>query len=290
MKKLTFTNAQGQSATFDTRGTYRWINVDDIGGLVASSQTVAGPFQDGRTPVGDAYFDAKVLGVELLIVSADTAAEIRALNQILNPKLGLGALTYEDGGVGKQLQKVRTRMLPTMPGGSARGDGFQKTKIIFEIFDPLFADYDYTTAEVESGGDGLNFPVNITDAFVFDYLNTEGVTVTNSGDVDCPVEVIFDGPVSAPVAVTNETTGEQIVLGLALLEGERLTITTDTDNTNVIKTDLDTGETSVAFQYLDVAQTTFFKLRTGVNLLKITADGTNVEQATVRFRQRYVGV
>lgn len=290
MDKLIFINALGQTAEFSPASKYRLVDVEDLGGNTAAVQTVSGPFQDGESPVGGAYFNSKVLKVRMAVVSSTLADDIRALNNRLNPKLGSGQLVYEQDGVQRVLPRVGVRQLPTLPRRDNKYPGLQISAVIFEVYDPLFADYDYTTAEVESGGDGLNFPVNITDAFVFDFLNTEGVTVTNSGDVDCPVEVIFDGPVSAPVAVTNETTGEQIVLGLALLEGERLTITTDTDNTNVIKTDLDTGEETVAFQYLDVAQTTFFKLRTGVNLLKITADGTNVEQATVRFRQRYVGV
>jgi phage-related protein len=290
MERLIYTNALGQQIIFSNSGTYRWTQVSGLGENAAAFQVTASPYQDGVTPMGAAYFNSRAVKVDLVIVSDDMATAIRDLNRILNPKLGTATLTHEKDGVSKVLNKVNTRVLPTLPGGTSRGIGFQLSSVIFEAFDPLYSDADYTDAEVSTGANVLSFPLDIGSAFVFDYLNTAGVTVTNSGDVECPVTVIFDGPKTAPITVENLTTGEKIVLALSLLADERLTITTGIDNTNVVKTDLNTGAETVAFQYIDVAQTTFFYLAQGTNTLKITAGEAQVEEATVRFKNRYVGV
>lgn len=290
MNRLIFTNARGQTLVFSNTGTYRWTEVDDLGGLTASSQTSTGPYQDGTTPEGDAYFEPKVLTLEILVVSKDINAAIRELNQKLNPKLGLGKITYESGGNAREFDKVRTRVLPTLESGKKRGHGYQITNVIFEIFDPIYKDVNYTEAQIVSGGNSFSFPLNITDSFEFDFLNTNGVTVTNRGDLETPLNIIIDGPLSSPVVIENLTTGEKIVTQLAIAEGERLTVITEPDNLNVIKTIVSTGEETVAFQYIDVAQTEFFSLQHGTNTLRIAAAGAEVGEATIKFKNRYVGV
>lgn len=290
MERLIFTNALGQQITFSNTGTYRWTQVYGIGENSATFQVTASPYQDGVTPVGDAYFQTRQIQVDMIIVSNDMADAIRDLNRVLNPRLGLGTLTFEKDGDRKVLNKVKTRVLPSLPGGTSRGIGFQISRIIFEAFDPLYTDAEYTEAGMVTGANTFNFPLNINDAYVFDYTNETGVQITNSGDVACPIAIVFDGPQSSPITVENQTTGEKIVLAMDLLIDERLTITTGVDNTNVIKTDLLTGAETVAFQYIDVAETTFFELIRGTNVLQITAGEAKVEEATVRFKNRYVGI
>jgi len=290
MERLIFTNARGQTVIFSNTGTYRWTNVDDLGGLTATSQTSTGPYQDGATPEGEAYLESKILTLELLITSRDLKAAIRNLNSILNPKLGIGKLTYEIDGNAKEFDKVRTRMLPSLLGQGNRGYGFQITSVMFEVFDPIYKDVNYTEAQIVSGGNFFSFPLNITDSFEFDFLNTNGVTVTNRGDIEAPLTIIMDGPLSSPVVIENMSTGEKIVTQLAIAEGERLTVITEPDNLNVLKTIISTGEETVAFQYIDTEETEFFNLQHGTNTLRITAAGAEVGEATIKFKNRYVGV
>jgi len=290
MERLIFTNAQGQTIEFDTEGTYRWTQVGDMGGVGSTFQVTASPYQDGATPVGDSYFESRAIKVDIIIVSDNLQAAIRQLNTVLNPKLGTAKLTYERNGIRRTLNTVKTRSMPSLPGGESRGPSFQISSVIFEAFDPYYSDEEYTEASVATGGLGLEFPLDITDSFVFDYLNTNGVTVTNSGDVECPVTIVLDGPMTSPLEVESITTGEKIVLALALLANERLTITTQLDSINVIKTNLTTGAETVAFQYIDIAETTFFNLVRGTNTLRITANEAEMESAAIRFKQRYVGV
>ena len=290
MERLIFTNALGQQIIFSQTGIYRWTQVSGLGENSAVFQVASSPYQDGANPIGTAYFESRAIKLDMIIVSTDMAQSVRELNRILNPKLGRATLTFEQDGAQKVLNDVRTRVLPSLLGANSRGIGFRLSTAIFEAFDPLYSDAEYTDAEITTGANAFSFPLDITNAFVFDYTNDAGVIVTNSGDVDCPVTVIFDGPKSSPLTVENITTGEKIVLALDLLTDERLTITTGVDNTNVILTDLNTGAETVAFQYIDVAQTTFFNLMRGTNTLKITAGEALVEEAIVRFKNKYVGV
>lgn len=290
MERLIYTNALGQAVIFDESGLLRWLEVDDLGGLEADFMTSTGPFQDGATSVGDAYFTAKAIKVKFAVVSSELDIAIRSLNSILNPKLGLGKLTYERGGKSYVLNKVKTRSMPTLPGSPSRGMSYQITSAVFEAFDPYYTDEDYLEASVSTGENCLEFPVNIFDSFVFDFTNTTGILVTNGGDVDCPVTVILDGPKNSPLTVENLDTGEKIVLAMSLLETERLTITTGIDDINVIKEDLITGISTVAFQYIDVAETSFFRLPRGTSTLLITAGEAEVEQATIKYKQRWVGI
>lgn len=290
MERLIYTNAAGQTAIFDEIGVYRWLEVDDLGGLEADFMTSASPFQDGMTSIGDAYFTAKAIKVKFAVVSAELDAALRSLNSILNPKLGLGKLTYERSGKSYVLNKVKTRTMPTLPGTPSRGISYQLTSAVFEAFDPYFTDEEFLAASISTGEICLEFPVNIFDSFVFDYTNTAGITVTNGGDVECPINIILDGPKSSPLTVENTETGEKIVLAMGLLETERLTITTGIDDINVIKEDLITGISAVAFQYIDVAETSFFRLPRGTSTLLITAGEAEVEEATIKYKQRWVGI
>jgi len=290
MERLTFTNAQSEQIEFNKTGTCRWTSITDLGAAEVAFQTTASPYQDGRTPVGEPLFLPRAIQIQFLIVSSNIPAALRELNRILNPKLGNGTITYERDGFTRMLQKVRARVLPSMPGGRSRGLGFQMTSVTLEAFDPFYADVAETEAGVDTGGNYFEFPLNITEDFVFDYINTAGVIVTNSGDVESPITIVLDGPKSAPLEIENVTTGEKIVLALELLEGERLTITTEPDNLNVILTDIGTGSDFVAFQYIDVAQTTFWQLARGQNNIKIAAGEAEVEEATVKYRNKYVGV
>lgn len=290
MERLIFTNANGQQVEFSNFSAYKWTQVEGLGEGSVTLQTTTSPYQDGSTNVGGAYFNSKVVKVDLVISGTDVSADLRTLNAVLNPKLGLGTLSYErDSGI-KMLNKVRTRSLPSLPGGASRGVSFQNTYVIFEVFDPLYEDQNATEASVNTGGNLFSFPLNIGDDFIFDYTNTSGVIVQNLGDAECPLTIILDGPKSSPLEIENVTTGEKIVLSTSIAAGERLTITTAIDNTNVIKTNLSTGASTVAFQYLDVSQTTFFMLALGQNRIKISAAEAEVEEAIVRFKNRYVGV
>lgn len=290
MTKMTFTNARGEFVEFSAASKYRWLSVDDLGGAEAVQQTVASPYQDGVTATGDSYYMMRTLDVTLAVIDADLRTAIRDLNTVLNPKLGMGALLYEDGPVRRSLDRVKVRKLPTLPDGGSRGARVQLTHILLDAYDPLYTDGVDTEVTLGSVGDAFQFPLDITDSFEFDYVSAGGVPVVNGGDVPCPLELTVTGPVAAPLVLANLATGEDIVVDIAVLAGERLHISTGVADTSVILEDIATGERVSAFQYIDVSATTFFLLGIGSNYLSVTADGEPYFGAVLSYRQRYVGL
>lgn len=291
MEKLIFTNANGQEIEFSNTSSYKWTQVDDLGASSVELQRTTSPFQDGSTNVSGAYFNSRTIKIDLVVVDyTDLNAAFRSLNNILNPKLGLGSLSYYRDSDVKVLNKVRTRVLPSMLGGDSRDFGMQKTSIIFEIFDPLYSDAVATEELVAASELLFNFPLEVIETYVFDLLYTDGKPIYNTGDTDCPITLIVDGAITKPLKIENITTGEKVVIGLDLLDNERLTITTEIDNINVIKTNLITGVKTTAFEYIDISQTTFFYLIRGENKIKVTANEGDVETAMIQFKNRYVGV
>lgn len=291
MSKLTFTNALGQTVEFSATSDYKWRQVDDLGGVGAVSQTTSSPYQDGSTPAGASYFQASLVKVDFVMVSATVNTLIRTLNNRLNPKLGIGTLAYEVDGVTRVFDKVKVKSMPTKILENAKsGATFQFSSVIFDVFNPLFSDAAYTEVEIVTSQNLMEFPLDITETYEFaiDYL--DGVPVVNSGDVECPITVVVDGPITQPLTIENTTTGEKIVIGLDLLNNERLTITTDIDNTNVIKTNLITSTQTVAFEYIDITNTTFFQLPVGTSNIQITSDAGDVEVALIKYKNKYVGV
>lgn len=288
--KLRFINALSQEIEFSSDSVYRWLKVEDLGGVEITQQTIQGPYQDGVTSVGDGYFQPRVIALTVAVISDVKDSRIRDLNNRLNPRLGLGRLVYEVGEYKRSLDQVKVRKLPTLPDGNQAGPNYQITQIIFEAFDPLYTDEDYTEVTVSSGAGTFAFPLNLSDTFEFNYENSDGVVVENVGDVETPVTITIDGPVTAPLLVENLTSEESFEVALDLLSNERLTITTGISDLNVVKTDLDTGEEEVAFSYLDVADSDFFHLVLGVNSIRVTANDSSVASADLSYKNRYVGV
>jgi len=233
MERLIFKNANGQQIEFSNASDYRWTQVEGLGEGMANMQSISSPYQDGATNVGGAYFNTRTIKIDMVVTGVDLKASIRQLNAVLNPKIGIGSLTFDRDGDVKVLGKVRTRVLPSLLGGDSRGIGFQVCYAIFEAFDPFYEDQTDTEATVNTGANVFSFPLSITPSYRFDYVNTVGVLVNNTGDVECPITVILDGPKSSPLEIENITTGEKIVLTMDLLAEERLEITTAIDNTNV---------------------------------------------------------
>ena len=290
MSKLTFKNFIGDTIEFSESSIYKWLQVSDLGGGVVRNQTTSSPFQDGETSVGTSYFDSKLISIDFVIVSDNPQSAIRSLHQIVNPKIGIGSLILENEGVTRVLDKVKTRVMPTLQGNDRKGETFQFTSITFEIYDPFYSDENFTSQDVGTGDLNFEFPLNITDTFTFDTLNTEGIVVNNAGDVECPVTIIIDGAVTQPLTITNVTTGEKIVINLDIPIDTQITITTEIDNINVIQTNPLTLVSSSAFEFIDVAETTFFYLAKGENTILITGNEGDVEVATFKYKNKYVGV
>lgn len=291
MNKLVFENSLGQTVEFSGDSKYKLKTVDGLGGLTSKFQTTASPFQDGVTSVDDGFFQSDTVAIVFTIMSSDIIADIRELNSVMNPKLGSGKLKYYTGEFVRVLHGVKTRVLPEILTGKAnRGVTFQASSVILERFDPYFQDDAETVSVVASQYDNFVFDLAITDDFTFDQSGASGISVVNYGDVEAPITVVMDGPLTSPIVVQNNTTGEKIVVSMSIAAGDRLVITTDVENIDVRKVVIATGVETSGFQYIDVAQTTFFGLARGSNTLSFTHGVELAEEVVVKHRNKYVGV
>jgi hypothetical protein len=285
--KLIYTDKNNKTIEFSATSKCILQKVD-IGGTDAVSQTVKSPYQDGESGVGDSYFKSKLIKIDFTVLSDTLDADIRTLYNVLNPKTGMATLTVINNDQYYVYDKVKTKTLPSRLGNKSRGPNFQVTSIILEAYDPYLKDYNSTEIQAISGASTFSFPVGITDTFSFGFFNVDGFVLENKGDVECPLEIVIDGPQTAPLEITNGD--EKIVITTNISADESLKITTELENINVVKTTISTGVQESAFQYIDVDQTEFFQLAIGENNIVITANATDVASALLKFRNKYVGV
>lgn len=288
--KITYINANGQEIEFSAESKYSWTNVDDILGNDLLTQTTVSPYQDGATPVGESFYQSKIVQIEFIIKAEDVQSEFRSMCQILNPKLGVGKLQITvDDTYSWDVVKVRT--MPKMVwSNDNRGNKFQKSVVMFEVYNPLFVDVTETEIPATSSQNLFVFPLSITEEYVFDVYYPEGAVITNSGDVETPVTIYIDGASTYPIEIINNTVGKKIVVDKSVGANEQLIITTAIDNINVVLKDLVTGEESPAFQYIDVDETEFWQLAVGDNSIQITATEGSVETARIKYKNRYVSI
>lgn len=146
--------------------------------------------------------------------------------------------------------------------------------------DPRIYNDTVTTARYSpSAADGgLSFP--LTFPLVFSGGSGASLmTVTNGGNFWTPAAFTVDGPADAGFSVVNETTGEELVTqGIALAEGDSITI------------DVDAREVTVAGtsrpDLINAAQTTWLELKAGDNWLRLHGSGfeDGVTALTVSYR------
>lgn len=291
MVKITYINALGQSITFSNQYPYRLLNVEGLGSLKSKFQTQRSPFQDGETPVDNGHFEKRSMTLYLFVYDKENLQERkRYMTKVLNPKLGNGKLKYEDGATIRVLENVNTRVLPSFATDSEnKGVGFQKTAIIFDIFDPFYKDEYFSEIEFITQTDNFEFPLDITQDYCFAELYPSGKVIQNTGDVEAPVEIIMDGPLTAPVELINATLDKKIKVNTSIENGEILTITTGSNNINVLKTDLE-GSISNAFEYIDLDESYFWNLVPGNNNVILQSGGSSNENATIKWKNHYVGL
>lgn len=288
MKSLTFTNAQGKQILFSKESEYRWLDITGIGGGTISFQTSSNPFQDGSSSLDDGFFESKLFAVRFAMRASNKDALFRNLNNIVNPRLGAGTLKYFDGVKSLMLSPVKLRAMPEYEKGTP---DIMYSSLVFEAFDPLYKDSIETEEYVVSQTDLFTFPLQITEEFIFDASAAGGKSIIkNKGDVQTPVYIEIEGPLTSPIVLGNKTTSKNIVISTAIGENEVLIIDTDLSAIDVRKRNTLTGLEESAFQYLDINQTEFWTLEVGDNIILFTHGAEVAEGATLKYRNRYVGV
>ena len=256
---LKYTNSNDDSITFDGT-TYLLIDFEGLGGIPTNLQLQKAPFQDGSSYI-DSLLEDRAISIEGVLVGSNVATLRTTMMNVFNPKLS-GTLQYTYDSLNYSVDVYIDQPPVFLSGTQNKGPAFQRFTLSLIAPDPLW----YAPAAV--------------------YTLSASFSAVNSGDVACPVEVIYeaDGAAIVDPKITNSTTGEYIGLDYSLADGADLYINTAfgkkeiklvADNTNL-------------YQYL-VTGSTMFWLEPGTHTITVEVTSGTIA-GELRLYNRYLGV
>lgn len=232
-------------------------------------------------------FDVMVLSTDL----EDQQAKVQALAAAFNPIDGPGILHYEkEDGTVYYLNCIGA------PGNPAVS-GTEKDAMYQEVTIMLVADEDPFW---HSGSPSIvyldpNPPDFFPFAFPFSLTSTTSTkTCTNTGSIDAPIIVTFNGPMTNPkLTCTREVAGatvtETLSATIEMVAGDVLVVNTDPDVMTAVYTPA-VGEAENAHKYIDTTAT-FWRLGRGNNTVHLDPSASSSgASASVMWSDRYVGV
>lgn len=284
MQKVTFVNTRGESVEFGSSGPFVLQKIVGTANVPADIKSTKSPYQDGSSFV-DIQLSDRDIPVECFI-NAKSQQELyekrRELTRILNNKLGPGKLVYTNSSRSYVIDAIAEE-------GPVFGERYVHANLFTVNFianDPYWRDENQTVKALRFEAGGMTFPLRLPTQFAFSAFRGNFV---NSGDVDTPLEIWYQGPATNPV-VENETTGEYIKVNYELKESDTLIITTAFGDKRVEVLNSDGTRTNV-FHWIDLG-TSFFQLVPGKNVLKYGSDKDSDQQAatvTIYYNNRYQG-
>ncbi|MEC0242762.1 phage tail family protein [Paenibacillus dokdonensis] len=284
MQKVTFVNPRGESVVFDNSGPFVLQKIDGTANVPSDIKSTKSPYQDGTTFIGVQLSDRPIPLQGF--IKAGSQQELyerrRELTRILNNKHGPGKLVYSNSSRSYAINAVSEE-------GPVLGDRYVNANLFtinFVANDPYWRDENQTVKGLRFEAGGLTFPLRLPTMFAFSAFRG---TFINSGDVETPVEIRYQGPATNPV-VSSETTGEYIKVNYVLKETDTLIINTAFGNKRVEVLNTDGTRTNV-FHWIDLGST-FFQLQPGQNMLKYGSDRDSDQQAanvTIYWYNRYLG-
>jgi len=225
------------------------------------------PYQDGVTVV-DVALEERQMSLNILAAGRtkkDKQQKRRELVQAFSPHLGEGELIWEQE---EDTYKIACYPddTPTMPSNTG-GVAHQEVIVNLEAPDPTW----YSEPQNEE---------------ILDTSETERINLYNSGDVETPLYIEFQGPVERP-RIINRSTGKRIIYKDALGENEELQIYTRYNEKRVTLIEED-GQRYNAFINLEVGSELFY-LRPGNNQVDFRSY-TGEPEIIFRHYSRYAGV
>lgn len=286
MESLIFSNENG-SIDLSLSAPYILQSVTGIGGLGVSVRTQKSPFQNGSTRIAS-YYDNRDITLTFMALACSESEIIelrRQAQRLFNPNIE-STLTYVRGDYTKEI-KCYANSTPSY-NNDEKTSFRQQFFVSLTAHDPFWVDIESTGQIMSFSIGNFGFELEIEEDGI--ELETEGTnrtTLSNEGDVETPVEIIFTGPASNP-KIMNETTGKFIQVNKVLGLGESLIINTEFGNKKVM---FDDGSTQTnAFNSISL-DSTFWRLQTGDNEVSYTADsGIDVASVVINFKNRFIGI
>ena len=286
MEKLIFANENG-SIELGLKAPFILQTVDGIGNLTARRRTQQSPFQHGTTQIAS-YFNERDIGLTFTGLASSEADIIqlrRQVQKLFNPLIE-STLTYIRGDYSKE---IKCYAASTPKNISSEKTSFRQQFVVTLICnDPFWLDIEHSGEVMSFSIANFGFELEIEEEGVeFEVEGTNRTVIYNDGDIETPVEIIFEGPASNP-KIINETTGEYIQVDAILGNNEKLIINTEFGNKQVI---FDDGTTQINAFNLVTIDSTFWSLVQGENFVSYTADsGIDVANVTINYRNRYIGL
>lgn len=288
--KIRYTNPLGKVWELDAwpdRKDYILQSWEGFGEVPVTLQTSKSPYQDGVTLV-DQLLEPRHLSLEVVLYGPSKQQvyeKRRFIQNIFNPKLGLGKLEWIQPNGDVYAINVIPESSPSFPAGEGKSNSHQIAIINLMAPDPAWLDTSDNELLVSSVIGKFNFPISFPTQM--GVLDNERI-ITNRGDMPTPVRIVFNGPAENP-KIANETTGDFIKVARTLLDDEQLIVDTTFGAKQVIFIDKD-GVESNAFGSIDL-ESQFWWLEVGDNKIVYTSDsGGSAATVHLFFKQRYVGV
>jgi len=292
MSRLDYFSPSGLQVSFLTGpgASARLTEVAGMEGLAIKPMTLKSPGQSGETAL-DLLVPSRTITVSGILQATTNDALWILRRQIINvlaeqpvrsgATLQLGYLQLtRNGQPTLQLQCVPVNIAMPRPAGTM---GMCAFDIEFYAPYPFWTDtYDTYLNFSAAGGNGANVQFPLTMA-----TNNISQDVINSGDVDAPMLVTINGGCTNP-NFTNNTTGEVIALVGALAAGDYIVIDTTFGSKSVTLYHLGVGTS--AMSWVNLATTTFWQLRPGLQNVGFTASLNPSGSVVATYRRRYSGI
>lgn len=287
MRKLTYTNADGLSATISDAVPYILQKISGFEAPKNNVYTVKSVSQDGQTATGSSLdMKERTITGTMKADSNDGLEDCRRyLSRVFTPKAD-GTLQYECNG----LVKTCVCKVETLAFGDI-GIRSQTFDIVLLCPNPFWHDIEESMQEIAEWIGELEFAFEIpqdTGAEMGYRSPSLIINVNNPGDVPCGMKIVFSalGTVTNP-NLLNIDTQEFIKVKKTMTAGEIITITTDFGNKKVV--DLLNGITSKVIN-IDL-DSVFLQLAVGDNLLRYNADsGLDMLECKLYYVPQYLGV
>lgn len=290
MEKVTFINSQGESITFDGPPFFLQL-ITGLGDVTADIQRVKSAYHDGSTQI-DAILDDREIEINFVIASnydesyGDVSERRRLAARILNPKLGMGTLKYENERVTRYIDCIADSV-PIYPDTNKRSKRIQVASVT--LIAPSVFWLGETVNEPPVFIPLFKWPIMAHKKYLMGMQVNERV-IENDGDGASPIYCEIHGPALNP-SITNETTGKYIQLNVELKRGESIIIDNHLDRLGIIFVDHN-GKASNGMKHLVLSSSlASFEIMPGKNKIKFHSEnGLHKRSFLMRWNKRYNAV
>ena len=298
MGKITITNAYGDKIVLDdgTNG-FKLLRTGDLGGVEVVNTTEKGYLQRGTT-VTQKNLGSKLLAFTFATIQTSHATfkeEMRKVTKFFEPEYAGGAdlskftIEYENTNYESKPKQIRAylRKGPTMGDEPDNHTPFfQRMLVTFLAPQPGWKDILNSTLSLTTFINGLIYPIDITDSFVFGEITEGGVDIIYDGNISTSVIIEFQGPATNP-EIINSTTGQSLKLLTTLTSAQSVRIDTDYENPEVKI--IEAGVETNGFEFIDPNNSDLdTRIVRGTNTFEFNTDDTVPATATLTYKKVFL--